>query len=43
VTGILLHLVAIAHDRACAEVAEARRLAGWGCLLVRLSCGGRRA
>lgn len=41
-TGILLHLVAIAHDRARAEVAEVRRLVGWGCLLVGLARGGRR-
>jgi len=39
VTGILLHLVAIAHDRACAEVAKARRLLGWGLVFAGLGRG----
>lgn len=40
--GTALALAARGLDRACAELAEARRLLGWGCLLVRLNRGGRR-
>lgn len=38
--GTALHLAARGLDLARAEVAEARRLLGWGCLLAQL---GRRA
>ncbi len=40
--GTALHLAACAADRARLEVAEIRRLVGWGLVLIRLGQGGRR-